>query len=91
LFFVRTDASVHHRLPFEDASFGLVLSVFAPRPIDEIQRVLRADGFWLIVDGNPGPPKGTPGIPSPCFNWNRKIGCAHKPFILDPEKRHVQL
>lgn len=48
LFFVRTDASVN-RLPFADASFGLVLSVFAPRPIDEIQRVLRADGFWLIA------------------------------------------
>jgi 23S rRNA (guanine745-N1)-methyltransferase len=48
LFFVRTDAS-HNRLPFEDSSFGLVLSVFAPRPIDEIRRVLRADGSWLIV------------------------------------------
>jgi len=48
LFFVRTDAS-HIRLPFENSSFELVLSVFAPRPIDEIQRVLRADGAWLIV------------------------------------------
>jgi 23S rRNA (guanine745-N1)-methyltransferase len=48
LFFVRTDAS-HSRLPFEDSSFGLVLSVFAPRPIDEIRRVLRSDGSWLIV------------------------------------------
>jgi 23S rRNA (guanine745-N1)-methyltransferase len=48
LFFVRTDAS-HGRLPFEDSSFGLVLSVFAPRPINEIRRVLRADGSWLIV------------------------------------------
>jgi 23S rRNA (guanine745-N1)-methyltransferase len=48
LFFVRTDAS-HIRLPFEDSSFGLVLSVFAPRPIDEIRRILKADGSWLIV------------------------------------------
>jgi 23S rRNA (guanine745-N1)-methyltransferase len=48
LFFVRTDAS-HNRLPFEDSSFGLVLSIFAPRPIDEIRRVLREDGTWLIV------------------------------------------
>jgi 23S rRNA (guanine745-N1)-methyltransferase len=48
LFFVRTDAS-HDRLPFVDSSFGLVLSIFAPRPIDEIRRVLRADGAWLIV------------------------------------------
>jgi 23S rRNA (guanine745-N1)-methyltransferase len=48
LFFVRTDAA-HDRLPFQDSSFGLVLSIFAPRPIDEIRRVLRADGSWLIV------------------------------------------
>jgi 23S rRNA (guanine745-N1)-methyltransferase len=48
LLFIRTDAS-DNRLPFEDSSFGLVLSVFAPRPIDEIRRVLRADGSWLIV------------------------------------------
>jgi len=48
LFFVRTDAS-HTRLPFKDSSFGLALSIFAPRPIDEIRRVLRADGSWLII------------------------------------------
>jgi 23S rRNA (guanine745-N1)-methyltransferase len=47
-FFIRTDAS-HNRLPFEDSSFGLVLSIFAPRPIDEIRRVLRSDGSWLVV------------------------------------------
>jgi 23S rRNA (guanine745-N1)-methyltransferase len=52
LFFIRTDAS-HHPLPFEDSSFGLVLSIFAPRPIDEIRRVLRADGAWLIVTATP--------------------------------------
>jgi len=52
LFFVRTDAA-HQRLPFADASFGLVLSIFAPRPVDEIRRVLRADGFWLIVTATP--------------------------------------
>jgi 23S rRNA (guanine745-N1)-methyltransferase len=48
LFFVRTDAS-RNRLPFRDSSFALVLSVFAPRPIDEIRRVLKRDGLWLIV------------------------------------------
>lgn len=48
LFFIRTDAA-HQRLPFGDASFGLVLSIFAPRPIDEISRVLRPDGLWLVV------------------------------------------
>jgi 23S rRNA (guanine745-N1)-methyltransferase len=52
LFFVRTDAA-HHRLPFGDSLFGLVLSIFAPRPIDEIRRVLRADGAWLIVTATP--------------------------------------
>lgn len=51
LFFVRTDA-LHSRLPFEDSSFGLVLSIFAPRPIDEIRRVLRADGLWMMVTAN---------------------------------------
>jgi 23S rRNA (guanine745-N1)-methyltransferase len=48
LYFVRADAS-HNRLPFGDASFGVVLSIFAPRPFDEIRRVLRADGLWLIA------------------------------------------
>jgi ubiquinone/menaquinone biosynthesis C-methylase UbiE len=48
LLFVRTDAS-HNRLPFGDSSFGLVMCIFAPRPIDEIGRVLRTDGSWLIV------------------------------------------
>lgn len=48
LLFLRTDAS-HGRLPFPDSSFGLVMSVFAPRPVDEIRRVLRADGSWVIV------------------------------------------
>jgi 23S rRNA (guanine745-N1)-methyltransferase len=52
LFFVRTDAA-HNRLPFGDLSFGLVLSIFAPRPIDEIHRVLRTDGSWLIVTATP--------------------------------------
>ena len=48
LFFIRADAS-HIRLPFGDSSFGLALSIFAPRPIEEIRRVLRPDGSWLIV------------------------------------------
>jgi 23S rRNA (guanine745-N1)-methyltransferase len=52
LFFVRTDAA-DHPLPFGDSSFGLVLSIFAPRPVDEIRRVLRPDGYWLIVTATP--------------------------------------
>ncbi|HZZ18223.1 MAG TPA: methyltransferase domain-containing protein [Opitutaceae bacterium] len=48
LFFVRTDAA-HEKLPFADASFGLVLSIFAPRPVDEVRRITKADGGWLIV------------------------------------------
>jgi 23S rRNA (guanine745-N1)-methyltransferase len=52
LFFVRTDAA-DHPLPFDDSTFGLVLSIFAPRPVDEIRRVLRADGCWLIVTATP--------------------------------------
>jgi 23S rRNA (guanine745-N1)-methyltransferase len=48
LSFVRTDAA-HTRLPFGDSSFGMVLSIFAPRPIDEIARVLKKDGSWMIV------------------------------------------
>lgn len=48
LFFIRADVA-HSRLPFGDGSFGLVLSVFAPRPMDEIRRVLRDDGSWLVV------------------------------------------
>jgi 23S rRNA (guanine745-N1)-methyltransferase len=48
LFFIRADAA-RNRMPFQDSSFGLVMSVFAPRPVDEIRRVLRRDGAWLIV------------------------------------------
>ncbi len=48
LLFIRTDAA-HSRLPFGDSAFGMVMSVFAPRPIGEIGRVLRDDGSWLIV------------------------------------------
>jgi len=51
LFFIRADAS-HNRLPFLDSSFGLALSVFAPRPTDEVRRVLTADGCWLVVTAN---------------------------------------
>lgn len=52
LFFVRTDAA-DHPLPFGDSVFGLVLSIFAPRPVEEIRRVLRPDGAWLIVTATP--------------------------------------
>ncbi len=52
LFFVRADAA-HARLPFRDHAFGRVLSVFAPRPIDEVRRVLRPGGAWLIATATP--------------------------------------
>jgi 23S rRNA (guanine745-N1)-methyltransferase len=48
LLFIRGDAA-HNRLPFKDASFGLVMTIFAPRPLEEIRRVLGADGRWLIA------------------------------------------
>lgn len=48
LLFVRTDAS-HRRLPFADSSFALVMSMFAPRPLEEIRRVQTPNGAWLIV------------------------------------------
>jgi 23S rRNA (guanine745-N1)-methyltransferase len=36
-------------LPFADGSFDLVQSIFAPRPLAEIKRVLRPGGFALFV------------------------------------------
>src|SRR4051812_8148313 len=36
-------------LPFADASLDLVQSIFAPRPLAEIQRVLRPGGHALFV------------------------------------------
>jgi 23S rRNA (guanine745-N1)-methyltransferase len=48
LLFIRADAA-RSRLPFKDASFGLVMTIFAPRPHEEIQRVLGAGGRWLIA------------------------------------------
>lgn len=36
-------------LPFADASLDLVQSIFAPRPLAEIRRVLRPGGFALFV------------------------------------------
>jgi 23S rRNA (guanine745-N1)-methyltransferase len=41
------------RLPFDDATFDCVVSVFAPRPFDEFARVLRPDG--AVVVASPGP------------------------------------
>jgi 23S rRNA (guanine745-N1)-methyltransferase len=41
------------RLPFDDAQFDAVISVFAPRPFDEFARVLRPDG--VVVVASPGP------------------------------------
>lgn len=42
-----------YRLPYDDACFDAVLSVFAPRPFDELGRVLRPGGS--IVTASPGP------------------------------------
>lgn len=42
-----------YRLPVLDGSVGVVISVFAPHPVDEFTRVLRPDGWWVTV--TPGP------------------------------------
>lgn len=42
-----------YRLPVLDQSCDVVFSVFAPRPIEEFERVLRAGGKWVTVA--PGP------------------------------------
>jgi len=51
LSFIRTDA-VRSRLPFRDQSIGLVMSVFAPRPTNEVWRTLKEEGRWLVVTAN---------------------------------------
>jgi 23S rRNA (guanine745-N1)-methyltransferase len=40
-------------LPFADRSLGLVQSIFAPRPLGEIKRVLRPGGYALFVYAQP--------------------------------------
>ncbi len=42
-----------YRLPFDDALFDAVISVFAPRPFEEFDRVLRTGG--IVVTVSPGP------------------------------------
>jgi len=42
-----------YRLPVLDGSVGVVMSVFAPPPFDEFNRVLQPDGWW--VTATPGP------------------------------------
>ncbi len=42
-----------YRLPFDDTTFDAVISVFAPRPFDELGRVLRPGGITVTV--SPGP------------------------------------
>lgn len=42
-----------HRLPVLDQSVATVLSVFAPHPFDEFERVVRSGGRWVTV--TPGP------------------------------------
>ncbi len=42
-------ADLLNPLPFADGSLDLVQSIFAPRPLTEIKRVLRAGGYALFV------------------------------------------
>lgn len=42
-----------YRLPVLDGSVAAVISVFAPHPFEEFQRVLRSGGHWVTV--TPGP------------------------------------
>jgi 23S rRNA (guanine745-N1)-methyltransferase len=42
-------ADLLNPLPFADGSLDLVQSIFAPRPLAEIQRVLRPGGYGLFV------------------------------------------
>lgn len=42
-----------YRLPVLDHTAGAVISVFAPHPFEEFERVLRPDGWWVTV--TPGP------------------------------------
>ncbi|HEY8996093.1 MAG TPA: methyltransferase domain-containing protein [Lacunisphaera sp.] len=42
-------ADLLQALPFADGSLDLVLSIFAPRPLPEIKRVLRPGGYALFV------------------------------------------
>ncbi|MEN9403095.1 MAG: rRNA ((745)-N(1))-methyltransferase [Verrucomicrobiota bacterium] len=42
-------ADLLHPLPFADANVDLIQSIFAPRPLAEIQRCLRPGGYALFV------------------------------------------
>ena len=46
-------ADVWRDLPFVDACADVVLSVFAPRNVDETARILRDGGRWIIVTPQP--------------------------------------
>jgi 23S rRNA (guanine745-N1)-methyltransferase len=50
--YIRADA-VNGPLPFGDAKFDVVLSVFAPHPKAEIRRVLAKNGRWIVVTASP--------------------------------------
>lgn len=50
--YLRADA-VAAGLPFGDAKFDVVLSVFAPHPKAEIRRVLAHGGRWIVVTACP--------------------------------------
>lgn len=47
-------ADAWDRLPLQDRTVGLVLSVFAPRNREEINRVLRPGGLLVVVTPEPG-------------------------------------
>ena len=65
-------------LPFGDGSLDLVQSIFAPRPLAEIKRVLRPDGYALFVYPEAGHDSWTETYNNPelyewCLRHTRKI------------------
>lgn len=50
---VRWAVASSHRIPLDDDSVDCVVSVFAPRPFREFDRVLRSGG--VVVTASPGP------------------------------------
>lgn len=41
-----------YNLPFEDSTFDLITTIFAPISFDEINRVLKNDGYFILVSPN---------------------------------------
>lgn len=46
-------ADVEEGIPVRAAAFGVVLSVFAPRPVRELRRIVRTDGSLVIAAAGP--------------------------------------